>query len=68
MYDEEELRIMIILIEGEYSPGARNMPGKMCQLLKKEFDITVSEQDILNFYGITFDDYEREERKYENRY
>jgi hypothetical protein len=63
-----ELRTMIILIEGEYSSIERNTPGKMVALLHKEFDVTYSEQDILNFYGITFDDYEREERRYENRY
>tara|TARA_R110000851_G_scaffold78000_5_gene172058 strand:+ start:1019 stop:1222 length:204 start_codon:yes stop_codon:yes gene_type:complete len=63
-----ELKTMIILIEGEYCPEERNMPGKMVALLHKEFGVKLSEQDILNFYGIGFEDYEREGRKYESRH
>ena len=66
--NDVELRTMIILIEGEYPPVERNMPGKMVALLHKEFGVTISEQQVLNFYGITYEDYEREERRYEYRY
>jgi hypothetical protein len=63
-----ELKIMIILIEGEYTPEERNTPSKMNALLLDEFGVKLSEQDILNFYGIGFEDYEREGRKHEHRY
>tara|TARA_R110000796_G_scaffold114269_1_gene225949 strand:+ start:4839 stop:5045 length:207 start_codon:yes stop_codon:yes gene_type:complete len=65
-----ELRTMIVLIEGEYPATERNTPGKMASLIDKEFGVEISEQGILGFYGISFDDYERSERReeYEIRY
>tara|TARA_R110000850_G_scaffold58574_2_gene135858 strand:+ start:390 stop:596 length:207 start_codon:yes stop_codon:yes gene_type:complete len=65
-----ELKIMIILIEGEYPATERNTPGKMASLLDKEFDVIISEQELLDFYGLSFEDWETEERRveYEIRY
>lgn len=53
-----ELQIMITLIEGEYQHHERNTPDKIISLIKKEFDKTVSQVDILNFYGLQ-EDYEK---------
>ena len=67
--NNEELKIAIILIEGEYPRELRNTPSKMKELLKKEFNLTISESAIEQFYGIS-EDYEKYNRQvhYENRY
>lgn len=67
--NNEELRIAIILIEGEYPRELRNTPSKMKNLLEKEFNLTISESTIKQFYGIS-EDYEKYNRQifYENRY
>ncbi len=67
--NNEELRIAIILIEGEYPRELRSTPSKMKGLLKKEFNLTISESTIEQFYGIS-EDYEKYNRQvfYENRY
>jgi len=62
-----DLHIMIILIEGEYSRESRNTPSKMKALLLKEFEVNVSEKEILFEYGIT-EDYEIESKRIENGY
>ena len=58
------IKVMISLIEGEYSREERNTPSKMRRLIKKEFDFNISEQDILNICGLT-EDYEKLSNKIE---
>jgi len=60
-----DLQTMIILIEGEYNSQDRNTPGKMVSLIKKEFNESIDENDILNFYNISFEDYEQINRNIE---
>ena len=57
-----ELQTMITLIEGEYPHHERNTPGKMVKLIKKEFDKVITENDILQFYNLSFEDWESETR------
>lgn len=60
----EELKLMIILIEGHYEPHQRNTAEKMSSLIKQEFGKTVSIRDIEQFYGLSID-YELEQRRHE---
>lgn len=62
-----ELQTMIILIEGEYEHHHRNTPEKLSKLIKKEFNVDISENEINHFYGLT-EDYERINRQIENGY
>ena len=64
-----ELQTMIILLEREYRPEQRNTPELMISLIKQDFNVEVSENDILNFYGL-HEDWERKNRKieYEDRF
>lgn len=59
-----DLKLMIILIEGEYPACKRNTPFKMKALLLEEFDVNVSENEILCEYGL-IEDYEMENNKVE---
>lgn len=54
----QELQTMIILIEAEYEPHQRNTPEKLITLISKEFNVDVSTNDILQFYGLS-EDYEK---------
>lgn len=58
---------MIILIEGEYPRGSRNTSTKMQSLILEEFEIHVSEREILKEFGL-IEDYEMESKKIENGY
>ena len=58
---------MIILIEGEYPRGSRNTSIKMQSLILEEFEIHVSEREILKEFGL-IEDYEMESKKIENGY
>lgn len=60
-----ELQTMIILIEGKYDRSERNAPELMSNLIFKEFNKRISEQEILNFYGLS-EDYE--EQSYQVEY
>lgn len=62
-----ELQTMIILLEREYRPEQRNTPELMVSLIKKDFDRDVSEEDIINFYGLN-EDWERKNRQIEYEY
>lgn len=57
-----DLQIMIILIEGEYSREVRNTTLKMKNLLLKEFEINVSESEIMSACGLE-ENYELESKK-----
>lgn len=59
-----DLKLMIILIEGEYPRNERNTPDKMRELIKKEFEVNVSENEILGFYGL-IEDYSHLSREVE---
>lgn len=57
----DDLKIMIILIEGEYARIKRNTALKMQTLLLKEFKVEISRISILTFYGLN-EDYEHQNR------
>lgn len=59
-----ELQTMIILIEDKYNRIERNTPEKMSKLILKEFNKRISENEILNFYGLN-EDYERQSNQIE---
>ena len=61
----EEIKLMIAFIEEEYPRDERNTPDKMRLLIKKEFDIDIAPQSILNICGLE-EDYETESRRIEN--
>lgn len=54
----EELKTGISLIESKYPHHERNTVIKMISLIKKEFNVNISEHDILNFYNL-HEDYKR---------
>lgn len=63
----DELTVVITLIEGEFARNMRNTPSKLISLIKKEFDTVVSEETILNYYGLN-EDYESQSKRIEYGY
>lgn len=61
---DNDIKVMISLIEEEYPRVDRNTPLKMRILIKKEFDVDVTESTISSVTGIE-EDFEYLNRKIE---
>jgi hypothetical protein len=61
-FSKEELEWAISLVEAEFEKKERNTPEKMSEIIKNNFDVKCSPQDILNYFKIN-EDYERESKR-----